>query len=63
MARVRLTVRLDRNQLVRAKKALGAATATEAIVRALALVIENAAHDGIIREYSGVGGRKAFASR
>jgi Arc/MetJ family transcription regulator len=63
MAKTQVTVRLDENLLVRARKALGTRTATETIEQALALVTEKAAHDGIIRKYSGVGGKAAFANR
>jgi hypothetical protein len=63
MAKSQVTVRLDKDQLVRARKALGTGTVTETIERALALATEKAAHDGIIRKYSGVGGKDAFADR
>ena len=54
---------MDKDQLVRARKALGTDTVTETIERALALATEKAAHDGIIRTFSGVGGKEAFANR
>jgi hypothetical protein len=60
MAKMQAAVRLDKEQLDRARKALGAETATEAIERAQALATEKAAHDAIARRYSGVGGKKAF---
>ncbi len=63
MAKVQVTVRLDKDQLVRAWKALGAQTVTELIERALALATEKATHDAIVRRYSGVGGKNAFAHR
>jgi hypothetical protein len=63
MAKSQVTVRLDKDQLVRARKALGTDTVTETIERALALATEKAVHDGIIRKYSGVGGKVAFANR
>lgn len=63
VAKSQVTVRLDKDQLVRARKALGADTVTETIERALALATEKAVHDGIIRKYSGVGGKTAFGSR
>ena len=63
MAKSQVTVRLDKAQLVRARKALGTDTVTETIERALALATEKAVHDGIIRKYSGVGGKTAFAGR
>jgi hypothetical protein len=63
MAKSQVTVRLDKDQLVRARKALGAETVTEAIEWALELATEKATHDAIIRKYSGVGEKSAFANR
>ena len=63
MAKLQVTVRLDRNQLARAKKSLGVETVTETIERALALATEKATHDRIIRKFSGVGRKDAFADR
>ncbi len=63
MAKSQVTIRLDRDQLVRARKALGTETVTETIEQALALATEKAAHDAIIRKYGGVGGKDAFANR
>lgn len=63
MAKLQVTVRLDKDQLVSARKALGVETVTEAIERALALATEKATHDAIIRKYSGVGAKNAFAKR
>ncbi len=63
MAKLQVTVRLDKDQLARARKVLGAGTVTEAIERALALATEKATHDAIIRKYSGVGRKNAFAGR
>jgi len=63
MAKSQVTVRLDKSQLARAKKALGAETITEAIERALALATEKSAHDAILRRYSGVGKKDSFADR
>ena len=63
MAKLQVTVRLDRNQLARAKKSLGVETVTETIERALALATEKATHDRIIRKFSGVGRKNAFADR
>jgi hypothetical protein len=63
MAKSQVTVRLNKDQLIRAKKALGAETVTEAIERALALATEKTTHDAIIRKYSGVGEKDAFADR
>jgi len=61
--KAQVTVRLDKGQLMRARKALGAGTVTETIERALVLATEKAAHDSVIRKYSGVGGKDAFADR
>jgi threonine dehydrogenase-like Zn-dependent dehydrogenase len=63
MAKSQITVRLDKDRLARARKALGAETVTEAIERALALATEKATHDAVIRKYSGVGRKNAFAKR
>jgi hypothetical protein len=63
MAKAQVTVRLDENLLVRARKALGTDTVTETIEQALALVIEKTVHNGIIQKYGGVGGKAAFANR
>lgn len=60
MTKMRVTVRLDRTKLARAKRVLRAHTVTEAIEMALALVTEKAAHDAVIRRCSGVGGPKSF---
>jgi len=63
MAKSQVTVRLNKDRLARARKALGAETVTEAIERALDLATEKATHDAIIRKYSGVGRKNAFANR
>ena len=63
MAKSQVTVRLDKDQLARAQKLLGAETATKAIEQALALAAEKATHDKIIRKYSGVGRKSSFAER
>ncbi len=63
MSKSQVTVRLDRKQLVRAKKALGAETVTETIEQALALATEKGYHDTIIRKYSGVRRKHSFAER
>jgi hypothetical protein len=63
MSKRQVTVRLDGEQLERARKALGAETTTEAIRRALALATEKAAHDAVIRKFSGVGDKHAFGER
>jgi len=63
MPKSQVTVRLDKNQLARAQKALGAETITETIERALALATEKAAHDAILRKFSGVGKKNSFAGQ
>ena len=63
MAKSQITVRLDKDQLVRARKALGTGTVTETIERALALATEKVSHDCIVWKYSGVGKKDAFADR
>jgi Arc/MetJ family transcription regulator len=62
MPKSQVTVRLDKKQLARAQKALGAETITETIERALALATEKATHDAILRKYSGVGKKDSFAA-
>lgn len=63
MAKSQVTVRLDKDRLARARKALGAETVTEVIERALELATEKAAHDAILGRYSGVGKKDSFADR
>ena len=63
MPKSQVTVRLDKEQLARAQKLLGAETATQAIEQALALATEKATHDAIIRKYGGVGKKDSFADR
>lgn len=63
MSKAQVTVRLDKDRLVRAQKVLGAETVTETIEQALALATEKATHDAIIRKYSGVGKKDSFANR
>ncbi len=63
MAKAQVTVRLDKGQLARARKALGTKTATQTIEEALALAAEKATHDAILRKYSGVGRKGSFAER
>jgi hypothetical protein len=63
MSKSQVTVRLDKSQLARAKRALGAETITEAIERALALATEKSTHDAILRRYSGMGKKDSFADR
>jgi len=63
MSKSQVTVRLDKAQLARARKALGTETVTETIEQALALAAEKASHDAILRKYSGVGRKSSFAER
>lgn len=63
MAKSQVTVRLEKQLLARARKALGAKTVTEAIEQALAVATEKATHDSILRKYSGVGRKDSFAGR
>jgi len=63
MSKAQVTVRLDKRQLARAKKALGAKTVTETIEQALTLATGKASHDAIVRKYSGVGRKSSFAER
>jgi len=60
MALVQVSARVDPAQLKRARKALAAKTTSETIQRALDLVTEKAAHDRVVRRYSGVGRPNAF---
>ena len=63
MKKSQVTVRLDKDQLARAQKILGAETITETIEQALALATEKATHDAIVRNYSGTGRKDSFADR
>ena len=60
MAKEQVTVRLEKGQLARARKALGTESVKQTIERALALATENARHDRILR---GVGRKNSFAER
>ena len=60
MTRIQVSARLNPAQLKRAQKALGARTTSETIQKALELVTEKAAHDRVVRRYSGVGASDAF---
>jgi hypothetical protein len=63
MKKAQVTVRLDKNQLARAQRILGAETVTETIEMALDLATEKATHDAILRKYSGVGRKDSFVDR
>ncbi len=63
MPKSQVTIRLDKSQLARAQKALGAETVTETIEQALNLATEKAEHDAIIRRYGGAGKKDSFADR
>ena len=60
MALVQISARVNLTQLKRAQKALAAKTTSETIQKALDMVTEKAAHDRVIRRYSGVGRPDAF---
>ena len=60
MALVQISARVNPVQLRRAQKALAAKTTSETIQKALDLVTEKAAHDRVVRRYSGVGRPDAF---
>ena len=60
MTLVQVSARVDPVQLRRARRALAARTTSETIQRALDLVAEKAAHDRVVRKYSGVGRADAF---
>ena len=60
MAPTRISVRVNARQLQRAQKALGARTTSETVQKALERVTEKAAHDRVIRRYSGAGTPDAF---
>ena len=51
---------MNARQLQRAQKALGARTTSETVQKALDMVTEKAAHDRVIRRYSGAGTPNAF---
>lgn len=51
-------IRIDQGKLDKAKKALAAATETEAIDRALTLVVSEAEIDAMLRPLAGKGGLK-----
>lgn len=63
MSKSQVTVRLDREHLAKARKALGTQTVTETIEAALALATEKGKHDSVIRKYSGVGRKDSFVER
>jgi hypothetical protein len=60
MAPTRISVRVDARQLRSAQRALGTRTTTETIQKALTMVTDKAAHDRVVRRYSGVGKPDAF---
>ena len=60
MALVKISARLNADQLKRAQKLLATKTATETIQKALDLITQKAVHDEVIRRYSGVGTPDAF---
>jgi hypothetical protein len=56
----KISVRVNARQLRRAQTALGSRTTSETVQKALDLVTEKAAHDRLIRRYSGAGPPDAF---
>jgi hypothetical protein len=60
MTPTRISVRVNERQLQKAQKALRARTTSETVQKALDLVTEKAAHDRVIRRYSGAGTSHAF---
>ena len=60
MAPTRISVRVSARQLQNAQKALGARTTSETVQKTLDMVTEKAAHDRVIRRYSGAGTPDAF---
>ena len=60
MALVQISARVNPVKLKRAQKALATKTTSETIQKALELVTEKAAHDRVVRRYSGVGRPDAF---
>ena len=60
MALVQISARVNLVKLKRAQKALATKTTSETIQKALELVTEKAAHDRVVRRYSGVGRPDAF---
>jgi hypothetical protein len=63
MAKQQVTVRLEKTQLARARKALGGGSITQTIERALEFATKKARHDRIVRKYSGIGRKNSFAER
>ncbi len=61
MAQMRISVRVNARQLRKAQKALCARTTSETIQKALDIVTEKAAHDRVVRRYSGAGRPDAFS--
>jgi hypothetical protein len=57
---MKISVRVNARQLRRAQKALGARTTSEIVQKALDMVTDKAAHDRVIRRYSGAGTPDAF---
>ena len=60
MTPTKISVRVNARQLRSAQRALGARTTSETVQKALDLVTEKAAHDRLIRRYSGAGPPDAF---
>jgi hypothetical protein len=60
MATRKVSVRLEEKQLKRAGQYLKTRTPSETVRAALDLVAEKAAHEQVVRKYSGVGDADAF---
>jgi hypothetical protein len=60
MSMRKVTIRLEEKQLKRAGRYLKTRKPTETVRAALDLVAEKAAHEQVVRKYSGVGRPDAF---
>jgi len=60
MATKRVSLRVEEKQLKRAGQYLKTRNASETVRAALDLVAEKAAHEQVVRKYSGVGDADAF---
>jgi hypothetical protein len=60
MARRTITARVEEKQLQQARRYLKTRTASETLKAALDFVAEKAAHEQVVRKYSGVGQPDAF---
>jgi hypothetical protein len=60
MAKRSVTARLDEKQLKRVRRYLKTRSPTETVKAALDFVAEKAAHEEVVKKYSGVGQPDAF---